>query len=122
MHKYHRFRLTVDGPRNAETVSADRPTLHPDIAKVAETRKILAAEYVRMSTGNQKYSTENQVDRIRQYADKRGMEIVKTYAGEGKSGLRIKEDSRGIDLELGPMTASQPGRPLSTRANAGRQG
>ena len=69
---------------------ADQPTPHPDIAKVAETKKIRAAEYVRMSTDHQKYSTENQADRIRQYADKHGMEIVKTYADEGKSGLRIE--------------------------------
>ncbi len=48
-----------------------------------------AAEYVRMSTEHQQYSTENQGDRIREYANKRGIEIVKTYADEGKSGLRI---------------------------------
>ena len=48
-----------------------------------------AAEYVRMSTEHQKYSTENQAGAIRQYAARRGMEIVQTYADEGKSGLRI---------------------------------
>lgn len=48
-----------------------------------------AAEYVRMSTEHQKYSTENQADAIRQYAEQRGLEIVQTYADEGKSGLRI---------------------------------
>src|SRR5258708_2332055 len=48
-----------------------------------------AAEYVRMSTEHQKYSTENQADAIRLYAEKRGLEIVRTYADEGKSGLRI---------------------------------
>ncbi len=81
---------TGDKPRNVESVLADQPTPHPDIAKVAETKKIRAAEYVRMSTEHQKYSIENQADRIRQYADKHGMEIVKTYADEGKSGLRIE--------------------------------
>ncbi len=83
-------RRTGDEPWNVESVLADQPTPHPDIAKVAETKKIRAAEYVRMSTEHQKYSTENQADRIRQYADKHGMEIVKTYADEGKSGLRIE--------------------------------
>ena len=83
-------RRTGDEPRNVESELADQPTPHPDIAKVAETKKIRAAEYVRMSTEHQKYSTENQADRIRQYADKHGMEIVKTYADEGKSGLRIE--------------------------------
>lgn len=46
-------------------------------------------EYVRMSTEHQQYSTENQRDRIREYAVRRGLEIVRTYADEGKSGLRI---------------------------------
>ncbi len=48
-----------------------------------------AAMYVRMSTDHQKYSTENQADTIREYAAKRGMEIVRRYADEGKSGLKI---------------------------------
>ena len=48
-----------------------------------------AAEYVRMSTDHQKYSTENQAEAIRQYAARRGLEIVRTYADEGKSGLRL---------------------------------
>lgn len=48
-----------------------------------------AAEYVRMSTDHQKYSTENQADAIRAYAARRNLQIVKTYADEGKSGLRI---------------------------------
>ena len=48
-----------------------------------------AAEYVRMSTEHQQYSTENQADKIREYAAHRGVEIVKTYTDSGKSGLRI---------------------------------
>ena len=48
-----------------------------------------AAEYVRMSTEHQQYSTENQGDKIREYAARRGIEIAKTYADAGKSGLRI---------------------------------
>ena len=51
---------------------------------------IRAAEYVRMSTDHQKYSTENQAEAIKQYAEARNMEIVRTYADEGKSGLQIK--------------------------------
>lgn len=31
----------------------------------------------------------NQADKIREYADKRGIEIVRTYADDGKSGLSI---------------------------------
>lgn len=53
-----------------------------------ETRR-RAAQYVRMSTEHQQYSTENQGDAIQQYADTHGFEIVRTYADEGKSGLRL---------------------------------
>ena len=51
--------------------------------------KVRAAEYVRMSTEHQKYSTDNQSSAIRDYALKRGYDIVQTYADEGKSGLNI---------------------------------
>ncbi|MGD0962205.1 MAG: recombinase family protein [Methylomonas sp.] len=51
--------------------------------------QLKAAQYVRMSTEHQQYSTENQAEKIREYATKRGLEIVRTYADEGKSGLRI---------------------------------
>ena len=50
---------------------------------------ILAAQYVRMSTEHQRYSTENQSDSIRRYAEQRGITIVRTYADHGKSGLRV---------------------------------
>ena len=50
---------------------------------------VRAAQYVRMSTEHQQYSTDNQSDKIRDYAEKRGIEIVRTYADEGKSGLSI---------------------------------
>lgn len=53
------------------------------------TSTFRAAEYVRMSTEHQQYSTENQADKIREYAARRGIEIIRTYADEGKSGLRI---------------------------------
>jgi DNA invertase Pin-like site-specific DNA recombinase len=50
---------------------------------------VRAAEYVRMSTEHQKYSTENQSEIIQRYAKDRGIEIVRTYADHGKSGLRL---------------------------------
>jgi len=37
-----------------------------------------AAQYVRMSTEHQQYSTENQMDTIRRYAEGRTMQIVRT--------------------------------------------
>jgi DNA invertase Pin-like site-specific DNA recombinase len=51
--------------------------------------RIRAVEYVRMSTEHQKYSTENQSVAIAKYAEGHGMRIVRTYADDGKSGLRI---------------------------------
>ena len=45
-----------------------------------------AAEYVRMSTEHQQYSTENQRDRIRDYATRRGFEIVRTMPMKEKAG------------------------------------
>ncbi len=48
-----------------------------------------AVQYVRMSTDHQKYSTENQADAIAAYAARRNLTIVRTYADEGRSGLRL---------------------------------
>jgi len=50
---------------------------------------IRAAQYVRMSTEHQQYSTENQSEVIARYAEQHGMEIVVTYADSGKSGLTL---------------------------------
>ena len=58
--------------------------------------KVKAAIYVRMSTEHQQYSTENQADAISKYAEQHDMEIVKTYADEGKSGLKI--EGREVDV------------------------
>lgn len=57
--------------------------ISPDLPEVR------AAEYVRMSTEHQRYSTESQADAIRAYAAQRNYTIVRTYADEGKSGLNI---------------------------------
>jgi len=48
-----------------------------------------AAQYLRMSTEHQKYSTQNQAEAIATYAGLRNIEIVSTYADEGRSGLRL---------------------------------
>ena len=67
--------MTPDEPESNST--------EPDATKPA-------AQYMRMSTEHQQYSTENQSDAIREYAQKRGFRIVKTYADKGKSGLSIE--------------------------------
>jgi len=58
-------------------------------SSAGETAAWRAAEYVRMSTEHQQYSTENQKDKIREYAQHRRIEIVRTYTDAGKSGLSI---------------------------------
>ena len=49
-----------------------------------------AAQYVRMSTERQRYSIQNQAAVIGAYAHAHNLTIVRTYADEGASGLRIK--------------------------------
>jgi DNA invertase Pin-like site-specific DNA recombinase len=49
-----------------------------------------AAEYVRMSTDHQQYSTENQHDVIQQFADAHGITIVRSFVDAGKSGVGIQ--------------------------------
>lgn len=46
-----------------------------------------AAAYVRMSTDNQNHSVSHQLDCIHEYAKRHGIDIIKTYTDEGKSGL-----------------------------------
>ncbi len=54
-----------------------------------DQKPVRAAQYVRMSTEHQQYSTENQAKAIAKYAEQHGMEIVFTYADSGKSGLTL---------------------------------
>ena len=48
-----------------------------------------ADQYVHMSTKHQQYSTNNQADKILEYAQRRNIEILRTYADESKSGLSL---------------------------------
>lgn len=57
--------------------------------RIGQTPRSRVAEYVRMSTEHQQYSTENQSDIIHRYAELRNMEIIETYADHGRSGLNI---------------------------------
>jgi DNA invertase Pin-like site-specific DNA recombinase len=50
-----------------------------------------AAEYVRMSTDHQQYSTANQSQAIREYAARHGFRIERTYQDSGKSGLNLDD-------------------------------
>jgi DNA invertase Pin-like site-specific DNA recombinase len=66
-----------------------KPVVGPPLPEESEGPPARAAQYVRMSTEHQKYSTENQAEIIAQYAARRGFEIVRTYEDAGKSGLRL---------------------------------
>jgi DNA invertase Pin-like site-specific DNA recombinase len=59
---------------------------------------IRAAEYVRMSTEGQQYSIPYQQAAIRDFAERRGYMVVRTYADEGKSGLTLKHRKALIQL------------------------
>lgn len=56
----------------------------------ASEGEIPVAQYMRMSTEHQRYSTENQAAAIASYAAAHGMRVVRTYEDSGKSGLSLK--------------------------------
>jgi hypothetical protein len=64
------------------------------------------AQYVRMSTEHQQYSTENQSDVILRYAKAHGMDIIRTYCDAGKSGLSLS--GKGGLRELKMSKADKP--------------
>jgi DNA invertase Pin-like site-specific DNA recombinase len=67
---------------------------------------IRAAQYLRMSSDNQRYSTENQQNAIAEYAQQHDYDIVATYIDAGKSGLSLK--GRGaLKQLLGDALAAQ---------------
>ncbi|WP_422012733.1 recombinase family protein [Roseateles sp.] len=66
------------------------------------------AQYVRMSTEHQRYSTENQATSIAEYATRHGMQIVRTYEDAGKSGLNLKGRS-GLQALLHDVKQPNPG-------------
>jgi DNA invertase Pin-like site-specific DNA recombinase len=49
-----------------------------------------AAQYLRMSTGHQQYSLQNQSAAIQKYAESKGLEVVCTYSDAAKRGLVLK--------------------------------
>jgi len=61
-----------------------------------------------MSTEHQKYSTENQLDEIRSYAEKHRIEKARIYQDEGKSDLTIAE--RDALKQMIEMTRRVDGR------------
>jgi DNA invertase Pin-like site-specific DNA recombinase len=60
-----------------------------------------------MSTDLQKYSTENQLETIRRYAEQRGYTIVRIFEDSGRSGLTIddRDGLKALMLEVQSGTA-----------------
>src|SRR3546814_12315489 len=88
--------MVIEWVTNNDSRSGDEPTKR-------------AAEYVRMSTEHQKYSTDNQAAEIRAYAARRGFEIGELRPGVAPVPLQLRVASTGsYDLNV-------------TSANSGRQ-
>jgi DNA invertase Pin-like site-specific DNA recombinase len=51
---------------------------------------VRAAQYLRMSSENQRYSTLNQQNAIAEYAELHGYDVIASYVDAGKSGLSLK--------------------------------
>lgn len=73
-----------------KSIGASITYAKPSLLEQPPSSSIKAVGYVRMSTEHQQYSTTNQADKILEYANKRGIEILRNYADEGRSGLNIK--------------------------------
>jgi DNA invertase Pin-like site-specific DNA recombinase len=67
----------------------NRWTTQTDTDQARSETDVPAVAYVRMSTDHQKYSTENQLEVIRNYAAARGLEILRVFQDSGRSGLRL---------------------------------
>ena len=83
-----------DFVRVVQTPARDKVTRHAaaghrNATGVERQPPVRAAQYVRMSTDHQQYSTENQAEVIAEYARVHHIAIVCT-ADEGKSGLRLE--------------------------------
>ncbi|WP_181183070.1 recombinase family protein [Mesorhizobium sp. B3-2-1] len=76
------------------------------MANVTTELRVPAAQYIRMSTEHQRYSLENQIAAIAEYAETRGFAIVQTYSDAGKSGLSLK-GREGLKQLLGDVVTGR---------------
>ena len=76
---------------SARTTNRKRRKQHPEIVTTSQTNltPIRAAAYVRTAR-QEPHLARNQMDAIREYAKRHGMQIVKEYSDEGKSGVNIQ--------------------------------
>lgn len=80
------------------TIPQSRARPRPRAKPPSAGRPLRAAQYVRMSTEHQRYSTENQRAAIGVYAVHRDIEIVRTYEDWSRSGLTLQGRTALQDL------------------------
>ncbi|OON64514.1 hypothetical protein B0920_14665 [Massilia sp. KIM] len=66
-----------------------------------------AVMYVRMSTESQDYSTDHQRAKLQEYAETKGMMLVREYVDDGKSGLDIKRRA-GLTALMKDVQSTEP--------------
>lgn len=76
------------------------------MTELSTALRVPAAQYIRMSTEHQRYSLENQIAAIGEYAEERGFAIVQTYADAGKSGLSLR-GRQGLQQLLADVLTGQ---------------
>ena len=73
-----------------------------------DANAVPVAQYLRMSTEHQDYSLDNQVAANKEYAERNGFRVIKSYVDAGKSGLALKH-REGLAQLLHDVTAeNQP--------------
>jgi DNA invertase Pin-like site-specific DNA recombinase len=80
--------------------------MSPDTSELDNQNGTRAAQYVRMSTDYQKYSTTNQIAAIAAYAAQHHLTIVRTYEDDGRSGLRI-DRRHGLQNLIGDVVTGR---------------
>jgi DNA invertase Pin-like site-specific DNA recombinase len=73
---------------------------------MSRQERVRAAQYLRMSTEHQRYSSDNQASEIAAFALKRGFEVVATYADNGISGLKLS-NRKGLKQLLADVIGGQ---------------
>lgn len=80
--------------------------MHSEQAPASLPSRPRAAQYIRMSTDRQVYSTEGQAAAIAVYAVQRDIDIVRTYKDEGRSGLSL-HGRKGLQQLLADVQGGQ---------------
>jgi DNA invertase Pin-like site-specific DNA recombinase len=74
--------IAVGGPQGG-------PVMRDGLFRGSGGVDLRAAQYLRMSTDEQDYSTLNQAEAIAGYAAAHNIEVVRTYSDDARSGLQL---------------------------------